>query len=79
LEYIKDYDSNPEFEQVLQSHLLPQELLDWARMDKMPDDALDQFIEKRINLILEELKIQLQGINFEIIDTKEKQTIETYE
>lgn len=79
LEYIKDYDSNPEFEQVLQSHLLPQELLDWARMDKMPDDALDQFIEKRIDLILEELKIQLQGINFESIDTKEKQTIETYE
>ena len=43
---------------------------------EMPSDALDKFIEERIDLIIEELKENLEGINIEIIDTKEKQQIE---
>lgn len=73
LTYIKQYDENPDFETVLTSHLIPNQILDWARMDEMPSNALDQFIEARIDLVIEELKTQLDGINVEIIDTKEKE------
>jgi hypothetical protein len=68
LEYVKDYDK-PEFEAIMPTHLLPQEILEWAREDEMPLDALDLFIESRVNLIIENLKEKLQGITFEEIDT----------
>ncbi|SUO94854.1 GmrSD restriction endonuclease domain-containing protein [Suttonella ornithocola] len=69
IEYLKDYDK-PQFEKILSSHLLSNEILEWARLGVLPDNALDQFIENRVNLVLETLKIKLEGINFEIIDTK---------
>lgn len=72
LEYIKEYDKNDNFEGVISSHLLPAEILTWSRDEHMPDNALDQFIEKRIGNIVEELQLQLQGVNFEVIDTKEQ-------
>ena len=72
LNYIQDYDSNPEFETVIESHLLPIELLQWSRLESMPSDALDQFIEKRVDLIIEELKKNMGGVNIEVIDTKQK-------
>ncbi|AKA33837.1 DUF262 domain-containing protein [Flagellimonas lutaonensis] len=72
LEYIRDYDSNPEFENVIKSHMLPLNLIEWSRMEEMPENALDQFIEKRVDFIVEELKSILEGVNFEVIDTKEK-------
>lgn len=70
LTYIRDYDSNPEFESVIKTHILPIELLVWSRLESMPSDALDQFIEKRVDLIIEELRIILSGVNVEVIDTK---------
>jgi len=76
LVYIREFDENPNFEKVIDNHLLPHDILQWARMEKMPIDALDQFIEKRIDKIISELQSQLKGINFEIIDTKEKVTNE---
>lgn len=72
LNYIRDYDSNPEFEGAIESHILPKELLDWSRMETMPIDALDQFIEKRVDMIIEDLRGILTDINFDVIDTKEK-------
>lgn len=72
LEYIQDYDKNENFEGVLSSHLLPTSILTWVREENMPENALDQFIEKRIDLIVEELQRQLQGVTFEVIDTKSK-------
>jgi hypothetical protein len=72
LNYIQDYDSNPEFEMVIKNHVLPIELLQWSRLESMPSDALDQFIEKRVDLVIEELKKNMSGINFEVIDTKQK-------
>jgi len=72
LNYIQDYDSNPEFEAVIETHILPIELLQWSRLESMPSDALDQFIEKRVDLIIEELKKNMAGINVEVIDTKQK-------
>jgi len=71
LDYITDYNQNPDFEKVIESHLLPKEILEWAKMEKMPTDALDQFIEKRVDIIINELKNILEGINFEVIDTQE--------
>lgn len=69
IKYIKKYDT-PDFEKIMPTHLLPKDLLDWARMDSMPHDALDQFIEKRIDIIIELLKNKLKDIIFELIDTK---------
>jgi len=68
LEYIKDYD-NPEFERIMPTHLLPIEILEWARSASMPANSLDIFIENRINLIIENLKSKIPVQNFEIIDT----------
>lgn len=71
LEYVREFDKNPDFEKVITSHMLPIELLEWSRMEKMPENALDQFIEKRVDLIIEHLKSKLSGIKFEVIDTRE--------
>lgn len=76
LDYIKDYDINPDFKNVINSHLLPNQILEWSSMPEMPSDALDKFIEERVDIIINELKDNLDGINVEIIDTKEKQLIE---
>ena len=70
LNYIQDYD--PEFEAVIKTHVLPIELLQWSRLESMPSDALDQFIEKRVDLVIEELKKNMGGVNIEVIDTKQK-------
>ncbi len=72
LNYIRDYDSKPEFESVIKTHVLPMELLEWSRLERMPSDALDQFIEKRVDLVVEELKKNMGGVNIEVIDTKQK-------
>jgi len=72
LNYIQDYDSNPEFEAAIKTHILPIELLQWSRLESMPSDALDQFIEKRVDLVIEELKKNMSGVNLEVIDTKQK-------
>lgn len=74
LDYIKDYDKNPDFKNVINSHLLPSQILEWSNMSEMPKDALDKFIEDRIDIIIEELKSILGEISFEIIDTGIKQT-----
>lgn len=72
LNYIQDYDYNPEFESVIKTHVLPIELLQWSRLESMPSDALDQFMEKRVDLVIDELKKNLAGVNIEVIDTKQK-------
>ena len=72
LNYIRHYDSNPKFESVIKTHVLPMDLLEWSRLESMPTDALDQFIEKRIDLVVEELNKNMVGVNIEVIDTKQK-------
>ena len=74
LEYLKDYD-NENFEKVLQTHLIPLEILQWVRDDKMPENALDRFIDLRVDIIINELKNILKNISFEIIDTQEGQNV----
>jgi hypothetical protein len=75
LEYIKDYDS-AEFERILPSHLLSTQILDWVREDRMPENAIDLFIESRVDNILADLKVKLSGISFEEMDTIESMTTE---
>lgn len=70
LEYLREYDG-PEFEDVLTSHLVPPEILHWARSERMPDNALDIFIERRSDLIIEDLRRRLSGVVFDVIDTRE--------
>jgi hypothetical protein len=70
LEYMKDYDK-PDFLAIISTHFLSINILDWARADDMPDNALDLFIESRLSSILQDLKIKLSGITFDAIDTME--------
>jgi len=72
LDYIKEYDKNEKFEDVLDTHFISKNILEWARSGNMPEDALDQFIEFRVEAVIDELKSTLEGVNFELIDTKEE-------
>jgi hypothetical protein len=53
------------------THLLPKEILEWARANDMLPNALDFFIEKRIEAVIEDLKGKLQGQTFDVVDTKQ--------
>lgn len=69
LDYLKAYISN-DFESVKRTHMLPDILTDWAEAEEMPLDALDIFVEERLELLLSCLRNYLNGIQFEIIDTR---------
>lgn len=69
LVYLRDYDTL-DFERVLQNHLVPKDILEWARQEEMPTDALDMFIERRIDLFVDLLRQKLSGITFDVADTK---------
>ncbi len=72
---MKNYDE-PEFEAIMPSHLLSAEILDWARNGILPENAIDQFIESRVNNILTDLKAKLNGLTFDEMDTIElKETL----
>jgi len=74
LEYLKDYDDE-NFKDVLKTHLIPLDMLQWTKDNKMPEDALDRFIDLRVDIIINELKNILKDIPFEIIDTQEGQNV----
>ncbi|MEH2039033.1 GmrSD restriction endonuclease domain-containing protein [Nostoc sp.] len=67
LDYLKEYDE-PGLEAVLRSHLIPTIILEWSRADALPEHALSIFIEERVNLLLEALKLKLEGIEFNVFD-----------
>ena len=67
LDYLKKYD-DPDLETVLRSHLLPTIILEWSRADTLPEHALTIFIEERVNLLLEALRLKLDGIEFNVFD-----------
>lgn len=70
LDYLLDYDK-PEFEAIMDTHFLPRQILAWARNNNMPSNALDLFVNDRLELILANLKQKLTGIPFEVFDTAE--------
>ncbi|WP_334805939.1 hypothetical protein [Nostoc sp.] len=67
LDYLKEYDESA-LEAVLCSHLIPTTILEWSRADALPENALSIFIEERINLLLEALRLKLEGIEFNVFD-----------
>ncbi|MEH1996459.1 GmrSD restriction endonuclease domain-containing protein [Nostoc sp.] len=67
LDYLKKYDE-PSLETVLRSHLIPTIILEWSRADALPENALSIFIEERVNLLLEALRLKLEGIEFNVFD-----------
>lgn len=70
IQYLRNYDGKS-FESVLQTHLIPLEILQWARQEYMPEDGLEQFIEGRVELIIQKLKEELPNVTFDVHDTKE--------
>jgi len=70
LEYLKEYDNN-NFEKTISTHLLPLDILQWARLEEMPENSLDLFIEERTNIIIEKLKEKVPSAVFDVIDTKQ--------
>ena len=69
LAYIRDY-SGPKFDRVKHTHLLPDLLETWSESDSMPEDALDNFVEERLGLLLGVLQEYLQGVDIQIVDTQ---------
>lgn len=67
LDYLKEYDK-PGLEEVLRSHLIPTIILEWSRANALPEHALTIFIEERVNLLLEALRLKLEGIEFNVFD-----------
>lgn len=70
VEYLQDY-VGPHFPDVQRTHFLPNLLVEWAEdATEMSEDALDQFVEARLDLVLTQLREYLIGISFEVIDTR---------
>lgn len=72
--YLREYNKN-NFSEVLKSHYISPRILDWLNQEKLPDTALDNFIDDRLNEIIVDLSVKLSGIRFEAIDTKENKSI----
>lgn len=70
MEYLRDYDLTG-FDRVLNSHLIPNDVLEWSRLNELPENGLDQMIELRIDLILDSLRKKLDGIAFDVFDSSE--------
>ena len=49
-------------------------MVDWVTSETMPEDALEQFVEARLELVVGTLKKCLQGISFELMDTRSGET-----
>lgn len=73
IDYLKDYD-NGNFEKVLGTHLIPKVILEWARNEELGHKYLDEFIEKRINLFEKQIKEKLEGITFNVRDSRVQET-----
>ena len=69
LDYMREYIESS-FADVQRTHLLPDLLVEWATAETMPEDALEQFVEARLELVLRSLQEYLQGITFELVDTR---------
>lgn len=69
LKYLRDY-LGVEFDDVRRTHLLPDRLIRWAEAETMPKDALEQFVDARLEIVLQLLQRYLQCITFEVRDSR---------
>jgi hypothetical protein len=70
IDYIADLDT-AEFRSVLQGHMVPPQILDWAQQEKLPDNALDQFVDSRVELFISALTDLLPNIPFRVFDSRQ--------
>ncbi len=73
IDYLEEYDGE-NFEGVLESHLIPDIILDWSRNNELGHRYLDKFIERRVKVFEEELKEKLGDITFNVIDSRAHDT-----
>ena len=71
IDYVAKLD-NDEFRSKMQAHLVPLQLLEWAHKEALPDDALDQFVELRVELIVKQLASLLAGVPFQVFDSRQR-------
>lgn len=65
--YLNEYDVKG-FDEILSRHLVPVEVLDWARGKLLPERPLESFIEARIDLMLDAIASKLSGIELVVTD-----------
>jgi len=75
MDYLQVYDRD-NFDRVLEGHLIAPQILNWSREASLPETGLDEFIELRVNSVVQKLQEKLSGIPFETIDTKITAAIE---
>jgi hypothetical protein len=69
LEYMQNY-VGPRFSDIQKTHFLPDLLVEWVRATEMSEDALDRFVDARLEIVLVQLRDNLTDTPFEIIDTR---------
>ncbi len=69
LDYLQDY-VGPRFSDIQRTHFLPDLLVEWVGAKDMTEDALNLFVDARLELVLTQLREYLSGIPFEVIDTR---------
>ena len=69
LEYLRNYLGS-QFDELQRTHLLPDVIVEWAQAEQMPHNALDAFVDARLDLVIEQLQSYLTDIPFEVIDTR---------
>ena len=71
LEYLRDYLES-RFAEIQRTHLLPDVIVEWAQAKQMPRDALDLFVDARLDLVINQLQSYLAELPFEVIDTRDQ-------
>lgn len=68
LEYMRNYIGD-DFGHVQRSHLLPDNIIECAVAESMPEDVLQTFIEARLDLIVDKLQAYLAPLQVNVIDS----------
>ncbi len=69
IDYIAELD-NSEFPNVLEDHLVPLQVIEWAKQKTLPEDALDQFVDQRVELFMGALRDLLPNVTFKVFDSR---------
>jgi hypothetical protein len=73
IEYLREYDGE-EFESVLDSHLIPKELIEWSRDDEVGYKTLDEFVDRRVEVFVSAIDDRLDGIPLNVHDSTAQDT-----
>lgn len=78
LDYMRDF-LGARFEDIERTHLLPGLLSKWVVEEDLPETALSDFAEGRLNLIVDKLRAELEGLSFDVVDTAGQSDAAVYE